>query len=153
MTMQKLFIALIAIALTAGSAAASGTTDVMATVRQFADAFNKSDVKALTATSADDMAIIDEFPPYEWHGAGALAKWLADYEVDARKEGITDGRVTLGRPRHVDIAADRAYVVIPSNYNYKKKGKRVKETGSLWTFALQKGAAGWRITGWSWAKN
>ena len=51
------------------------------------------------------------------------------------------------------ITADRAYVVVPANYTFKKNGKLVKETGSMFTFALQKGEAGWRITGWAWAKH
>jgi hypothetical protein len=44
-------------------------------------------------------------------------------------------------------------VVIPSSYTFKKKGKPVQETGSMFTFVLQKGAAGWRITAWSWTKH
>jgi len=53
----------------------------------------------------------------------------------------------------VDITADRAYVVVPANYSYRQKGKAVSETGSIITLALQKLPAGWRITGWSWAKH
>lgn len=78
---------------------------------------------------------------------------MKDYDADAKKNGITDGLVTLGTPKHVDVAADRAYVVIPSGYAYKRQGKPVEEKGSLFTFALRKEAAGWRIIGWSWAKN
>jgi hypothetical protein len=29
----------------------------------------------------------------------------------------------------------------------------VKERGSLFTFALQKGATGWLISGWAWSRN
>ena len=80
-------------------------------------------------------------------------KWLADYEADIKKNGITDPSVTLGAPKHIDITGDRAYVVVPADYTYKEKGKAMKEAGSLLTLALQKVAAGWRITGWSWTKN
>jgi hypothetical protein len=79
--------------------------------------------------------------------------WMNDYDTDAKKNAITDGVVTLGTPRHVDISAGYAYVVIPSNCTFRKQGRPVKETGSMFTFALQKGPAGWRITGRSWAKN
>ena len=151
--MQKILIALAIAALTAGPLAASDQTDVMASLKQFAEGYNKSDTKLAAAACTDPMSIIDEFPPYEWHGAGALLKWFDDYEVDAKKNAITDGRVILSKPRHLDIEGDRAYVVIASNYTYKMKGKRIKETGSIWTFALQKIAADWRITGWCWAKN
>jgi len=127
--------------------------DVLKFVHQFVDGFNKGDTKAILAACADQTSIIDEFPPYEWHGTGSCAKWLGDYEADAKKNGITDGIVTLGKPSHNDVTGDRAYVVIPSDYTFKVKGKPEKETGSMFTFALQKGQAGWKITGWSWAKH
>jgi ketosteroid isomerase-like protein len=132
-------------------AAATDKTDVVATVRKFVDSFHKGDMNALTATCADQASIIDEFPPYEWHGAGACAKWTDDYAADAKKNGITDGSVTLGVPLHVDVTADRAYVVVPANYKYKQNGKAVPETGSTLTIALQKSGAAWRMTGWAWA--
>jgi hypothetical protein len=131
----------------------SAATAVLTPIRQFVDGFNKGDAKLMLASCADQTSILDEFPPHEWHGPGACAKWGSDFEADATKNGITDGVVTLGKPTHVDIAADRAYVVIPANYTYKQKGKAVSESGSIITLALQKLPAGWRITGWSWAKH
>jgi hypothetical protein len=53
----------------------------------------------------------------------------------------------------LDVTADRAYVVVPADYTYKQKGKAMKQTGSILTVALQKGSAGWRITGWAWSRN
>ena len=134
------------------AAPAAVKTAVMATIHQFVDGFNKGDIKTALAACADQTSIIDEFPPHEWHGAGACAKWANDYDAFSKKSGITDGIVTLGTPRHVDVTGDRAYVVTPVDYSIKEKGKPVVETGSTFTFALQKGAAGWRITGWSWSK-
>jgi hypothetical protein len=150
--MHKIFIALALALLAATPTFASDKTDVMATIRQFMDGFNKGDVDSAVATCADQTSIIDEFSPYEWHGVGACSNWANDYVADAKKNGITDGIVTLGKPRHVDIAGDRAYVVIPANYKFKQKGKVVSEIGSTFTVALQKGGAGWRITGWAWSK-
>jgi ketosteroid isomerase-like protein len=145
---------LIAVAiLAAGSATASDKTDVMATVHQWVDGFNKGDTKSALAACADQTSILDEFPPHEWHGSGACSKWLRDFEADAKKNDITDGIVTLSKPRHVDVTADAAYVVAPVNYIFKQKGKPMNETGSVLTITLQKGAAGWRITGWAWAQH
>ena len=151
--MHKILIALAVAVLAAAPTAASEKTDVMVSVQQFVDAFNKGDTKTAAAACADQTSIIDEFPPHEWHGVGACSRWMNDYDADARKNGITDGIVTLSNPRHINITADRAYVVVPANYTFKKKGKLVKETGSMFTLALQKGEAGWRITGWAWAKH
>lgn len=136
-----------------GSISSPERTAVMAVVNQFTDAFNKGDTKSAAATCAEQTSIIDEFPPHEWHGAGGCAKWMADYDADAKKNGITDGNVKLSTPKHVDVTADRAYVVVPADYTYKMKGKPVKETASLLTVALQKSTSGWKITGWSWSKN
>ena len=146
---------LVALALAAAATtppAADDKTDVMATINQFVDGFNKGDTRA-TAACADQTSIIDEFPPHEWHGAGACLAWMKDYDKDAKKNAITDGVVTLGKPKHLDVDGIYAYVVIPSEYSYKKKGKPVKEKDSAFTFVLKKGPAGWKITGWSWAKN
>jgi hypothetical protein len=151
--MHKIFIALAVAVLAAGPTAASEKTDVMVPVHQFVDGFNKGDTKTALAACADQTSIINDFPPHEWHGAGACSKWMNDFDADAKKNGITDGIVTLSNPRHIDITADRAYVVVPANYAFKKKGKLVKETGSMLTLALQKGEAGWRIIGWAWAQH
>jgi ketosteroid isomerase-like protein len=126
---------------------------VISVVHQFVDSFNKGDTKTAAAACANETSIIDEFPPHEWHGAGACAKWIADFDADSKKNGITDGSVTLAAPKHVEVNGDRAYVVIPADYAFKQKGKPVKEAGSLLTVALQKTPAGWRITAWSWSKN
>jgi len=42
---------------------------------------------------------------------------------------------------------------MPANYTFKQKGKPQSEAGSIMTLVLQKAPAGWRITGWSWAKH
>jgi ketosteroid isomerase-like protein len=150
--MRAISIGLAMVVLAAGPKASSEKAAVMTPVNQFVDAFNKGDTKTAAAMCADQTSIIDEFPPHEWHGAGACLTWMNDYDADAKKNGITDGVVTLGKPLHVDVTGDRAYVVVPADYAFKKKGVAVKESGSLLTVALQNVSAGWRVTAWSWAK-
>jgi hypothetical protein len=142
-------------AASAASAAApvSPKVEALATVHQFVNGFNKGDGASALAACADQTSIIDEFPPYEWHGTGACARWAQEYESNAKREAITDGLVTLGNPFHVAIVADRGYVVVPANYTFKLKGRTTKEVGSIFAFSLQKLPAGWRITGWSYAKH
>lgn len=131
---------------------ASDKTDVMMPIQQFADGLNKGDVKSALAACAEQTSILDEFAPFEWHGPGGCNTWLNDFGADNKKNGITDVNAKLGKPRHVDIDGDRAYVVIPTSLTFKMKGKPMKETGSMLTVALQKGAAGWKMTGWTWTK-
>jgi hypothetical protein len=153
--MRTLIIAF-AVALTVGPAAASEKSekaDIMATVNRFNDGMNKGDTKTALAACAAPSSIIDEFPPYGWQGATACADWANDFDTYNKKGKITDSIATLGKPRHVDITGDRAYVVVPATYTYKENGKRVTESGSTLTAALQKSAAGWVMTGWAWTKH
>ena len=151
--MRKVLILLAFAVLAAGVAAAADNADVLATVHQFVDGFNKGDVASALALCADQAFVIDEFPPYAWQGAGACAAWAKDYGDDSKKNGVTDGKVNLGKPRVVEVNGDRAYVIFPADYLYKVNGKPTKETGAAFIFALQKVSAGWRITGWAWGKH
>ena len=151
--MRRILLALTMLALVPVPASASATDGVMAPIRQFIDAFNHGNPQAGAAVCDSQASIVDEFPPHEWHGAGACARWAADYNAMAKHEGMTAGNVTLGTPKHVDVTGDRAYVVVPTTFAYKDHGKPASETGSTMTIALRKVAAGWRITGWAWTKH
>jgi ketosteroid isomerase-like protein len=133
--------------------AASQESDVMATVSRFVDALNRNDAKAALATCATQASIIDEFPPHEWQGPNACEDWATAYAAENSKDGITDGVVTLGKPWHLDVRADRAYVVVPATYTYKEHGIPKAERDSIFTVALRRLAAGWRITGWAWSRH
>jgi hypothetical protein len=147
-TMILVLAATLAAALLAVSPAkASEKTDVIATVKQYMDSFNKGDKDAEIAACAAQASIVDDFPPYAWQGATACADWWNDNEAFGKKNGITDENVALREPRYTEITGDRAYVVVPTTYTCKHHGKPVIEAGAVWTFALQKVSAGWRITG------
>ena len=152
MNNSKLVIAIGLLLVTAGLAAASEQTNVMAPVHQFMDGFNKGDVKTALAACADQTSIIDEFAPFYWEGAGGCSAWAQAYEADTKKNGVTEGHVTLSKATHVDIAGNRAYIVLPASYRFKQRGKPVNEMGSTFTVVVTKGAAGWRITAWTWTK-
>lgn len=149
--MTRLIVALVLAAGAAGTAAATDQSDVMAVVHQYVDGINTGDTRSRLAACSDHTVIIDDFPPHVWNGADACARWANDFDALAKKIRITDGVLKLGRPWHVDVAGDGAYVVVPTSVTYKLAGKPRRTTGSLWTFALKKTAAGWRITGLAWA--
>ena len=149
--MYKLLASLALAALFTGPVYASDNTDVLAVLHHWVDAFNKGDMKATAASCADETAIVDDIPPHVWHGAGACAKWSSAFEEFAKANELASGHVGLGKPRHLDISGDNAYVVVGTSFSYQMKGKPMKETGATWTVALHKGSSGWRITGWSWA--
>jgi ketosteroid isomerase-like protein len=151
--MIKPFLAIVTAALFAAPAYATDQADVVATVKRFVVAFNAGDTTAMAAACAPNVAIIDEFPPHVWSGANGCIVWANAFNADAEKNKITEPVVTLGKPTHVDVTGNVAYMVTPANYTFKKNGKPVKEINSILTISLEKGASGWKMTGWAWAKH
>jgi hypothetical protein len=114
--MNKVVIALALSVLTAGSALASDKGDIMAVLKQWI-----SGEAGTVATCADDAAIIDDIPPFEWHGPGACSRWQKDNDAYTQKEGISDATGTLGSLQQLIISGDRAYVVLPTTFAVTKK--------------------------------
>jgi len=141
-------LALLGVSALAG--AATPEAQVMAPIHLFVDSFNKGDLKAAaTALSPAGLAIIDDVPPHVWTGPNALDTWSKALAAADQAAGNTDGAVTISKPTRVVVSADYGYVVVPAVYTYKAKGVAVREPAHL-VCALQKGASGWQITGWTW---
>jgi hypothetical protein len=120
---------------------------VLAEVRSTIDAFNSG--KASPATLGW-TGIIDEFPAFNWQGAGAVSGWFADFVKDATKSGSTDMHITLGKPEHLSVEGTNAYLVVPTTLTSKHKGKPVSEKGRF-VFVLEKASGAWNIANMAWA--
>ena len=153
--MQKTIVAIaVAAASFAATAAwASDETDVLAVVSDYNAALNNGDQKAAAADCADQLSITDEFAPYSWQGAGATAGWFADYAAWTKMNVVTNDTVALDKPWRIEINGDHAYAVVPATFTYTKRGAKVVEAGSVWTFALRKTAGHWRIVSWAWSEH
>lgn len=130
---------------------AADTSGVTAAVDHALAAFNQGNIKAWVAACDSPALIIDDFPPHSWQAPAACADWASAYTAFSMKNKINDGIVTLGTPWQLAVAGNRAYVVYPATFTYKRHGKRVKETGSVFTLVLHKTSSGWLISAWSWA--
>lgn len=141
----------LAVGVTAQAQAPATDPQLVAPINKFVDAFNKGDMAAAAATHAADagLAIADEVPPFMWRGAQAFKSWADDLTADAKKNGLTDQHVALGKPTRVEIDGTSAYVVVPSVYSFKKGAVAMQEKAQM-TFTLKKGASGWLIHGWTW---
>lgn len=125
---------------------------VMAPIRTFERTFNKGDVAGAAATHAatEDLVIIDEPPPFVWHGAQAFQAWVNDLGADEKARGITDQHVTIGTPSRVEVNGSGAYVVAPAAYAFKEIGVAMRESAQM-TFVLKKNDTGaWLIHAWTW---
>jgi ketosteroid isomerase-like protein len=124
----------------------------METVRHYVDAFNKGDLKAMTALFDPSGSILDGLPPHVWQGPTATQDCYRDVLVEGEQHGASDYFVTLGEPLHNDVTGDSAYVVIPATMTFKMRGKQVTQFDAVYTVALRKLTEGWRIAAWTWAK-
>ncbi len=135
-----------------GDAAVTKANDPMAAVLQYVDAFNTEDPKAMAAACANPMQILDGMSPHVWQGPTAAEDWWRDVLSEGEHLGASGYHITLGEPRHVDVAGDYAYVVVPTTMTFELEGKQVTQTGALFTVALRKVDTEWRLMAWAWAK-
>ena len=127
----------------------AGDAGVEATIKQFATAFNKGDMKAAKALHTAAPVIVDEVAPHLWSGGNAFDGWGADLAKSDAAEGKSGGQVTIGAPTREVVSGDHAYVVAPTTYSFKQKGAAMRETAQM-TIVLDKDASGWKIASWTW---
>ncbi len=143
----------LAVALVAGSSAfaAPPESPALAPIHKFIDSFNKGDAAAAAAThsATADLTIVDEVPPFMWQGPKAFDTWAGALDAEGKRLGITDESVELGTPVRIEQGGDVAYVVMPSTYRFKQKGKAMIEKARM-TFVVKKDAGGWLIHSWTW---
>ncbi len=126
--------------------------DPMKAVLQYVEAFNNGDSAAMAANCADPMQILDGMSPHVWQGSTAAEDWWKDVRAEGDHLGASGYRIALGEPRHVDVSGDAAYVVAPATMTFDLRGTQVTQADSVYTVALRKVGADWRLTAWSWAK-
>lgn len=121
-------------------------------LRQYINAFNKGDARAMAACFAIPGSILDGMVPHVWHGPTATQDWYRDVLVEGKQHGASDYFVTLGEPLHNNVTGDSAYVVVPATMTFKVHGKQITQSGAIFTTAFRRVEDGWRIAAWAWAK-
>jgi len=149
--MKQAVIALLVVILCAPAVIPATGDDASAPVRQFIDGFNAGNLQsAFAAYASGPITIVDEFAPHVWSGPNAAHEWADAYDKHAQATGVTDGKVTYGKPTRTEADADTAYVIMPTVYVYKEHGKRLKEEGQI-TAVLNREPGAWKIRGWTWS--
>jgi ketosteroid isomerase-like protein len=152
---SRFLIAAIIVALAVSSIPAGAATSDSATLKPVEAIFagtNANDGAAVAAAYASDALIIDEFPPFRWSGPKAGATWWNDFGAFSTKAGMSNPHIIHAKPAFLsyDAAKTTAYVVMPSTFTYKSKGKAQTEIGQ-WVFILKKSATGWHVAVSTWA--
>jgi hypothetical protein len=125
------------------SAVASDTVDAQTTIRKWMHDFNACDMNSFLAGCAPSAAVIDGFPPY---ARTTCADWMNDYHANSKAIQLTDGRLWIGEPTHVEVTADHAYMIYPESFSGADNGKAEVYRGS-WTMTFAETIRPMAITG------
>jgi len=128
------------------------TSSPLEAVGQYIDAFNNGDPEVMAATFDSPGSILDGMAPHLWQGPTATEDWYRDVLAEGELHDASGYFVTLGQPLHENVTGDRAYVVVPATMTFTVDGKKVTQTGAVFTVALRQRPDGWRIAAWAWTK-
>ncbi len=136
----------------AAPALAGPAEDATKAVTTVLDKFNGGDIAAFIAAHRDGAIIVDEFAPYSWTGSGSVKRWLDTYAADAKKRGISEGRVDYEAPIQANSDGSAAYILLPTTYSFAQNGKKMAGKGSM-TFVMAKVGADWKIASWTFGRD
>ena len=128
------------------------TSSPLEAVGQYIDAFNNGDPEVMAATFDSPGSILDGMAPHLWQGPTATEDWYRDVLAEGELHDASGYFVTLGQPLHENVTGDSAYVVVPATMTFTVDGKKVTQTGAVFTVALRQRTDGWRIAAWAWTK-
>ena len=128
------------------------TSTPLAAVGQYIDAFNNGDPEVMAATFDSPGSILDGMAPHLWQGPTATEDWYRDVLAEGELHDASGYFVTLDQPLHENVTGDSAYVVVPATMTFTVDGKKVTQSGAVFTVALRQRTDGWRIAAWAWTK-
>jgi hypothetical protein len=100
--------------------------------------------------AAEDVVIVENFPPFLITGPDAVARWLVGFRAHAERSGLSELKHRFGEPQDFARDGERAFFVLPTTWHGKAHGQPFTETGG-WAFVLDQVEARWRIRSYAWA--
>lgn len=150
--MRAMFLSVLTAALMASATPtfAAPIDDATVSITSVLDKFNSGDINAFFAAHRDGALIVDEFAPFVWGGPQSVQRWASDYDVDAKRRGIRDGRIDYGKPIQANSDGTSAYIVLPTTYRFTQNGTKMAGAGSM-TFVMAHELTGWKISSWTYS--
>lgn len=124
-------------------------TAMIESAKRVADFIESGGAAPLAGTfAARDVTIIENFPPYVFEGAGAVARWSE--QMRAHLLGISSLRHSFGRARDFSRTGGEVYFSLPTTWHGLNHGKPFTESGG-WAFVLTKQNGAWRVRSYGWS--
>jgi ketosteroid isomerase-like protein len=123
---------------------------VHAFIAGFVDAVNRGDEGSALASLTADVTIVEDLPPFRWHGPAAGAEWLGGMFENAQRLGISSIFMEPGRVIRIEIEDPHAYAVVEGQLRYGGAGPPLHADGVI-TFALVRKDGEWMINALVWS--
>ncbi|HMJ93477.1 MAG TPA: hypothetical protein VK472_05205 [Allosphingosinicella sp.] len=123
--------------------------EVVGSINRFVDAVNEGNHGEALKHFSPDATIIEDIPPYRWHGPQAGAQWMVAMGENAARSGMTSIAMQLGDATRVEVDAANAYAVYSAVLTLSGNGLRLQSGGCL-MFTLQRAETGWLINSLAW---
>lgn len=101
-----------------------------------------------TMFARSGVTIVENFPPFIFAGKDAVPRWEVGFRSHAAGR-LTDLAARFGPAQDFDLAASRAYFVLPTTWTGRAAGNPFKEFGA-WAFVLERAGTEWKILGYGW---
>ncbi|MBV8490470.1 MAG: nuclear transport factor 2 family protein [Candidatus Eremiobacteraeota bacterium] len=112
-------------------------------------ATNADDATKFAGLYTDDAVVVDENPPFAWHGADAGAQWWHVTDAIIAKLHLKNLYATPASPSEFAQSDTDAYMIVPVTLGGSANGKTFTESGTL-TYTFHKTPAGWKISSQVW---
>jgi hypothetical protein len=99
------------------------------------------------AFAARDVAIVENFAPFVFRGAGAVRRWALAFCAHARS--LSALRASWERAQDFSVDGERAYFTLPTTWTGLDGGRSFVEIGA-WVFVIQRSRGTWRILSYAW---
>ncbi|MCR9241386.1 MAG: hypothetical protein NXH87_08405 [Rhodobiaceae bacterium] len=94
------------------------------------------------------VTIVENFAPYLFEGADAVARWKEGMRAHA--EHLEDLRPKFGDPQDFSVTYEQAFFTLPTSWRGLVHGTPFYEEGG-WAFLLVREADSWRLRSYGWA--
>ncbi len=119
--------------------------EILKLLQRAFDCFNAGDLVGFRDTwTTPVVAIINEAPPFVWSGQDAVESWLQASARQGAARGITEPFIQLDDCLKLEVAEDRAHVVLHVTVSFHAPGGAGRRSG--WQISsLVRTPQGWRV--------
>jgi hypothetical protein len=102
-----------------------------------------------TMFAARGVTIVENYAPFIFSGADAVAAWEAGFRQHAGADELSELKIRFGSAQDFSVQGERAYLSLPTTWTGRTHGTPFEEHGA-WAFVLSRRAGQWKVLGYGW---